>query len=87
MLVGPVLQQAREQQVTHLQQSEVLLIGHLTGRQQAGRLEVEQGGGDDQKRRGLIEFHHPADLAGVGDELVGDGVQGNLGDIEAVGKD
>ena len=86
MLVGPVLQQAREQQVTHLQQSEVLLIGHLAGRQQAGCFEVEQGGGDDQERRGLVEFHHPADLAGVGDELVGHRVQGDFGDIEAVGE-
>ena len=53
LLERPVLQQPREEQVAGLQQRQVLLVLDLAGRQQPGRLEVEQGGGDQQERRGL----------------------------------
>ena len=61
VLERPVLQQPREQQVANLEQRQVLLVVHLAGRQQPGRLEVEQGGGDDQERRRLVELELAAD--------------------------
>ena len=54
-LVRAVLQQPREEQVPGLQQGEVGLVLHLGGGQQPGRLEVEQGGGDDEELGGLVE--------------------------------
>ena len=87
MLERPVLQQPGEQQVPHLEQREVLLVVHLAGRQQAGRLEIQQRGRDDQERRGLVEAQLAADRLGVGDEVVGHLVQRHLGDVEAVRED
>ena len=87
VLERAVLQQPGEQQVAHLQQRQVLLVVDLPGRQQPGGLEVEQGRGDHQERGGLLELELGADLAGVGDELVGDLVQRDLGHVEAVGED
>ena len=55
LLVGLVLQQPGEQQVAGLEQLEVVLVVDLGGGQQPGRLEVEQGGGDDQELAGLVE--------------------------------
>ena len=67
-----VLQQPGEQQVARLEQREVLLVLDVALRQQPGRLEVEQGRGDHQERRGLLEVPDLADRLDVGDELVGD---------------
>ena len=50
-----VLQQPGEQQVAGLQQGDVFVVLHLAGGQQPGRLEVQQGGGDDQELAGLIQ--------------------------------
>ena len=50
-----VLHQPGEQQVARLEQREVLLVLDVALRQQPGRLEVEQGRGDQQERRGLLE--------------------------------
>ena len=55
LLEGLVLQQPGEQQVAGLEQGEVLLVLDVALRQQPGRLEVEQGRGDQQERRGLLE--------------------------------
>ena len=55
LLEGAVLQQPREQQVARLEQREVLLVLDVAVRQQPGGLEVEQGRGDQQERRGLLE--------------------------------
>ena len=64
MLVRAVLQQPGEQQVAHLEQRQVLVVLDLPGRQQPGGLEVEQGGGDHQKRGGLLQVQLRADLRG-----------------------
>jgi hypothetical protein len=53
VLEGPVLQQAREQQVAGLDEGEVLLVLRAGLRQQPGRLEVEQGRGDEEELGGL----------------------------------
>ena len=87
VLERAVLQQPGEQQVAHLQQRQVLFVVDLPGRQQPGGLEVEQGRGDHQKRGGLLQVQLRADLAGVGDEVVGDLVQRHLGDVETMGED
>ncbi len=84
LLVRPVLQQPGEQQVTGLQQGEVLLVLHLARGQQPGRLEVEQGGRDQQEVARLVEVPLGAPGADVGDELVGDLVERHLGDVELV---
>ena len=85
LLERAVLQQPGEQQVARLEQREVLLVLDVALRQQPRRLEVEQGGGDEQERRGLLEvpLRSPAGLD-VGDELVGDLRQRDLGDVELV---
>ena len=55
LLEGAVLQQPGEEQVARLEQREVLLVLDVALRQQPGGLEVEQGRGDEQERRGLLE--------------------------------
>ena len=55
LLERPVLQQPGEEQVARLEQREVLLVLDVALRQQPGGLEVEQGRGDQQERRGLLE--------------------------------
>ena len=87
VLERPVLQQPGEQQVAHLEQREVFLVVDLPGRQQPGRLEIQQRGGDHQEGRGLVEFQLRADRLGVGDEFVGHLVQRHLGDVETVRED
>ena len=84
LLVRAVLQQPREQQVAGLQQGEVLGVLHLGVGQQAGGLEVEQRGRDDQELRGLVEVRVVAEGREVGDEVVGDAVQRHLGDVQLV---
>ena len=54
------------------------------GRQQPGGLEVEQGRGDDQELAGLAEVPLLLGAADVGDELVGDLRERDLGDVELV---
>ena len=87
MLERPVLQQPREQQIAHLEQREVFLVVDLPGRQQPGRLQIQQRGGDHQKGRRLVEFQLRADRLGVGDEFVGHLVQRHIGDVETVRED
>ena len=53
-------------------------------RQQPRGLEVEQGGRDDEELRGLVEVGVVAERGEVGDEVVGDAVQRQLGDVELV---
>ncbi len=55
LLVGLVLHQPGEEQVARLEQGEVLLVLDVALREQARRLEVEQGRRDQQERRGLLE--------------------------------
>ncbi len=83
-LVGPVLEQPREQQIAGLQQGQILLILDLAGWQQAGRLEVEQGGRHHQELGRLTEVPGPAQRPDVGDELVGDPRERDLGHVELV---
>jgi hypothetical protein len=87
VLVRPVLEQPREQQVAHLEQREVLLVVYLAGGQQPRGLEVKQRGRDDEECRRLVELHLRADRLGVRDEVVGHLVQRHLGDVEAVRED
>ena len=84
LLVGLVLQQPGEEEVTGLEQLEVVLVVDLGGRQQPGGLEVEEGGGDDEELAGLVEVQFLAQRAQVRDELVGDLRQRDLGDVELV---
>ena len=81
-LVGAVLQQPGEQQVARLEQREVLLVLDLGGRQQPGGLQVEQGRGDDEELGRLAEVPRRQRRRDVGDELVGDLRQRDLGDVE-----
>ena len=76
--------QPGEEQVARLEQREVLLVLDVALRQQPGRLEVEQGRGDEQERRGLLEVPGLAADLDEGDELVGDLRQRDLGDVELV---
>ncbi len=80
-LVCAVLQQPGEEQITRLEQRQILLVVDVAGGQQPGCLEVEQGRGDDQELGRLAEvpLGGPGD---VGDELVGDLGQRHLGDVE-----
>ena len=84
LLVGPVLQQPREQQVAGLEQLQVVLVLHLGGRQQPGGLEVQQRRRDDEELAGLVQVQLVAEGPQVGDELVGDLREGDLGDVELV---
>ena len=89
LLEGAVLEQSGEQQVARLEQREVLLVLDVPLRQQAGGLEVQQGGGDQEERRGLVEVPLVAVAGGgtgldVRDELVGDLRERDLGDVELV---
>ena len=84
LLVGLVLQQPGEQQVAGLEQLEVVLVVDVGGGQQPGGLEVEQRGGDDEELAGLVEVQLVAERPQVGDELVGDLRQRDLGDVELV---
>ena len=87
LLVGAVLQQPREQQVTRLQQRQVVLVLDVTGRQQPGGLQVQQGRRDDQELGGLVEVPRLAHAADVRDEVVGDPVQRHLGHVQCVLRD
>jgi hypothetical protein len=59
-LERPVLQEPREQQVSGLQQSQVLRVLDLTLRQQPGGLEIEKRRRDDEELARLLEV--PVDL-------------------------
>ncbi|COX28871.1 Uncharacterised protein [Mycobacterium tuberculosis] len=54
MLKRPVLQQPGKQQVAYLQKREVFLVVDLSGWQEPGCFEIEQGCGDHQERCGLL---------------------------------
>ena len=59
VLEGAVLQQAGEEDVAGLDEREVLLVLGAALRQQPGRLEVEQGRGDEQELGGLAQVPPP----------------------------
>ena len=87
VLEGAVLQQPGEEQVARLDEGQVLLVLRAGLRQQPDGLEVEQGGGDEEELGRLAEV--PVGVGGlggldVGDELVGDLGQRDLGDVELV---
>ena len=84
LLVGAVLQQPREEQISRLKEGEVLLVLDLATGQQSGGLEVEQGRGDDEELRCLVQVPLRALRAQIGDELVGDDVKSELGDLQLV---
>ncbi|CAB4742672.1 unannotated protein [freshwater metagenome] len=84
LLVGAILQQSGEEQVSGLEEREVLLIFNLAARKQPCRLEVEQGGCDNQEAARLIEIPRNALCTDVADELIGDPMQGKLGYLELV---
>ena len=85
LLVGAVLQQPGEEQVAGLEQAVVAVLDvRLRVGQQPGGLEVEQRGRDDEELRGLVEVRVVAERREVGDEVVRDPVQGQLGDVELV---
>src|SRR5699024_12196959 len=77
-----VLQKAREEQVPGLEQFEVEHLLALLVRQQPRGLEVEQGGRDKEELRDLGEVRLVLEFGGVGDELIGDLGQCDLGDVE-----
>ena len=79
-----VLHEPGEQQVAGLEQREVLLVLDVALGQQPRRLEVEQGRGDQQERRRLLEVPGLATDLDVRDELVGHPRQRDLGDVELV---
>ena len=88
-LEGSVLQQPGEQQVAGFEQGEVFGVVHLALGQQPGGFEVEQGGGDHDELGGLFEIPPTGPVLGlasldVGQELVGDNAQRDLGDVEPV---
>ena len=84
LLVGAVLQQAREEQVARLQEGEVLLVLDFATRQESRCLQVEQRRGHDEEFGRFIEVPVRALGAQVRDELVRDDVQGELGDLQLV---
>ena len=77
-----VLEQAGEEQVPGLEQFEVEHLLALLVRQQPRGLEVEQGGRDEEELRDLGEVRLVLEFGGVGDELIGDLGQCDLGDVE-----
>lgn len=87
LLVRPVLQQPREQQVPGLQQRQVGLVLDLGGGQQPGRLQVQQGRRDDKELGRLVQVPVRTHRPDVHHELVGDLGQRHLGDIELVLRD
>jgi len=86
LLVGPVLQEPGEQQVPLLEQGLGLVVLAIGTGQQAGGLELEQGGRDDQELRGHLEVQlpHVPDLRQV---LLGDRRQRDLPDIYLLARD
>ena len=77
-----VLQKAGEEQVPGLEQFEVEHLLALLVRQQPRGFEVEQGGRDEEELRDLGEVRLVLEFGGVGDELIGDLGQCDLGDVE-----
>ena len=82
-----VLQEPGEQEVSRLEQGEILLVLNLATRQESGSLEVEQGGCHDEKTARLIEIPGSALPANVGDELISHLVEGEFGDFKLVLRD
>ncbi|CAM5778896.1 hypothetical protein CPER28S_00280 [Cellulomonas persica] len=87
LLVRAVLQQPGEQQVTRLQELEVLGVLDVRRRQQPGGLEVEQRRGHDQELRRAVEVPLRLGSSQVRDELVRDLRERDLGDVELVLRD
>ena len=86
-LVRLVLQQPGEEEVSGLEQLEVEDLFTVFVRQQSGRLEVEQGRGDEEELGDLGEVRLILELGGVGDELIGHLGQRDLRDVEATFRD
>src|SRR5262245_3882518 len=84
LLEGLVLKQSGEEQVACLEQGQIFVVVDLASRQQAGGLEVEQGGGDEEKLADLAQIPFRSTSFDVGDELVGDPRQRDFSDVELV---
>lgn len=87
LLEGAILQEAREEKVSGLEQRDGLGIHQLTLRQEPCHLHVEQRRRDHQELRSLVEFLVVVELLEVRDELVRDCAQGDLGDVHLVLRD
>src|SRR5450756_1217680 len=79
-----VLQQPGEEQVPGLKQRQVLLVLDLARGQQPRRLQVEQRRRHDKEVADLVQVPAARALPDIGDELVGDGGERHLGDVELV---
>jgi len=73
--------------VARFEQRQVLLVLYLGSGQQPGRLQIEQGGCDDEELGGLVQVPVGAHGVDVRDELIGDLGEGHLGDVQLVLRD
>ena len=87
LLVGAVLQQPGEEQVTRFKQGEVVLVLDLRGRQQPRHFQVQQRGSDDEERARLVQVPVAPARTNVGKELVGHLRQGDKRDVELLARD
>lgn len=83
-LVGAVLQQPGEEQITGLQEREIGLVLHFGRGQQPGRLQIQQRRRDDQELRGLVQIPVRPHGPDVRHEFVGHLRQRDLGDVQLV---
>jgi hypothetical protein len=86
VLERPVLQQPGEQQVADLEQGQVLLVVDSPAGSNRAALRSSRVAATSRKAV-VSSSSNPADLLGVGDELVGHLVQRHLGDVQAVRED
>src|SRR4029453_17806590 len=86
-LEGAILQQPREQQISSLQQGQVLRILHLSGWNEPGGLEVEKRSRNEHELAGLIQIPGTACRLDVGNELISHLRQRDLGDVHLVPRD
>src|SRR5699024_141796 len=85
LLIGLVLQEAGEQEVAGLQQLQVGLVVDLAAGNQAGGLQIQQRGSDEQELGDLIQILSGlGQPPGISDELVGDLGERDLGDVQLV---
>src|SRR5690606_22939105 len=84
LLEGLVLQEPGEEQVSRLQQGQILLVLDRRGGQQPRGLQIQQGGGDHQELADLVQVPVVAHGPDVGEEVVGHLVQRDLGDVQLV---
>jgi hypothetical protein len=82
VLERPILQQSREQQVPRFEECHIFGIHELSLRKQSHNLHVEQGGGHDHELTRRVEARDSLKVLHIGEELIGDGSEGNLCDVE-----